>query len=54
MCLTKKMVGWIEIICAVVGAFVAWNEQNYAPIILAIGLLVLGIHKVQDEKKGKR
>jgi len=51
MCLSSKVVGWVEVIASVWAGVLAWQSMDKPVLILALALLVAGIFRVTEKKR---
>ena len=53
MCLSSRGVGWVEVVGAAIAGTMAYTNEEWAVLILAVLFVVVGIFRV-TEKKGRR
>ena len=51
MCFDAKTLGWIQIVGALISGYIAYMNEGWEVVILALLFLITGIHHVMEKKK---
>jgi hypothetical protein len=51
MCFDAKTLGWIQIVGSVLSGILAYQNEGWEVLILAVLFLITGIHHVMEKKK---